>query len=115
MRTNDANRLLANRSCQSCILGVKLSLAKIDEYKSQISPEWAIKEDKLFRHWQFKNFKLSKAFVDQISELAEAEGHHPDITFSFDYVDVILYTHKANGLAEEDFILVAKIDQLESY
>ena len=104
---------LSQKSCRSCVLGVKLSAAKITEYKSQISPEWAIKEDKLFRHWRFKNFKESKALVDQVSELAEAEGHHPDITFSFSYVDIILYTHKAHGLAEEDFILAAKIDQLK--
>lgn len=103
---------LAQKSCRFCTLDIKLPPGKIGEYKSQISSEWIIKEDKLFRHWQFKNFKESKAWVDQISELAEAEGHHPDITFSFDYVDVILYTHKAGGLAEEDFILASKVDQL---
>lgn len=107
---------LAQKSCHSCILGVKLSPQKIEEYKSQISLEWDIKPgnniDKLYRRWKFKNFKEAKGFVDRISELAEAEGHHPNITFSYDYAEIILYTHKAGGLAEEDFILAAKIDNL---
>ncbi|MBI2454474.1 MAG: 4a-hydroxytetrahydrobiopterin dehydratase [Parcubacteria group bacterium] len=116
MRTNDANKLLANRSCRSCVWGVKLPGEKIGEYKSQISSEWSFESDggieKLYRRWKFKNFNEAKAFVDKISELAEAEGHHPDITFSYDYVEIVLYTHKAGGLAEEDFILAAKIDKI---
>lgn len=108
---------LSQKSCRSCVLGVKLSPKKIQEYKNQISPEWKIREEangknKLFRHWKFKNFRESKKFVDKISELADAEGHHPDITFSFGYVEVVLYTHKAGGLCEEDFIMAAKISEV---
>lgn len=93
-----------------------MSEEKIKEYKSQINPEWSLRTEggieKLHRRFRFKNFKEAKVFVDQISELAETEGHHPDITFSYDYAEIVLYTHKAHGLAEEDFILAAKIDKL---
>ena len=108
--------MLSEKSCKSCVLGIKLSSEMISEYKRELSSDWSIQEvdgiQKLYRHWIFKNFKASKEFVDKISQLAEEEGHHPDITFSFSYADVIIYTHKAGGLAEEDFILAAKIDNL---
>lgn len=108
---------LSQKSCKSCILGIKLPPEKIQEYKSQISSDWEIREDsgvnKLYRHWEFPNFRESKKFVDKISELAETESHHPDITFSFGYVEVVLYTHKAGGLCEEDFILAAKIEEIK--
>ncbi|MDP3710634.1 MAG: 4a-hydroxytetrahydrobiopterin dehydratase [bacterium] len=94
------------------MLGIKLPETIVQKYKSQIYPEWEIRNGKLYRHWKFPNFIEAKKFVDKISELAETESHHPDITFSFGYVDVVLYTHKASGLCEEDFILAAKIDEI---
>lgn len=110
---------LTQKSCKSCVLGIKLPTEKVGEYKNQISPEWEIREEtdginKLYRHWKFPNFRESKKFVDRVSEISEQEGHHPDITFSYGYVDIILYTHKAGGLCEEDFIIAAKIDDLEN-
>lgn len=62
--------------------------------------------------WQFKDYASSWAFVNQISELAEAEGHHPDITFGWGYVTVSLMTHSIGGLHENDFVLAAKINAL---
>jgi 4a-hydroxytetrahydrobiopterin dehydratase len=52
--------------------------------------------------------------VKLVSDLAESEGHHPDITFGWGYVTVSLQTHKINGLHENDFILAAKIDEVVS-
>ena len=45
--------------------------------------------------------------------IAEAEGHHPDVTFGWGYATVSLYTHKIKGLHENDFIIAAKIDRIE--
>lgn len=103
---------LSQKKCLDCQLGVKLSEDKIAEYKALISPEWAIRQGKLYRRRRFANFKQGKVFVDKISELAESEGHHPDITFSYTFIDIVLYTHKAKGLTEADFVLAAKIDEL---
>jgi 4a-hydroxytetrahydrobiopterin dehydratase len=52
------------------------------------------------------------AFVNKIAEVAEAEGHHPDLTISYNNLSVELTTHAINGLSENDFILAAKIDQI---
>ncbi len=92
--------------------GPKLTQDQIDELKSQLNSAWEIREGKLFRHFGFNNFKESKAFIDKISVLAEEMNHHPDITFSFKYADIILYTHFREGLTEADFVLAAKVDEL---
>ncbi len=84
---------------------------KLAQYMSEL-PLWQIKDGKLFRHWDFNNFQESKFFVDKVSALAEQAGHHPDIKFSFKYVDIEIYTHRIGGLTESDVVLAAKIDAL---
>ncbi|MEK7189082.1 MAG: 4a-hydroxytetrahydrobiopterin dehydratase [Patescibacteria group bacterium] len=92
--------------------GPKLTEEEINELKLELGSAWDIKDGKLFRHFDFNNFKESKAFVDKVSVLAEEANHHPDITFSFKYADIVLYTHFRQGLTEADFVLAAKIDGL---
>ena len=60
----------------------------------------------------FKNFIGALAFVNKVGDLAEAEGHHPDIHISYNKVQLTLTTHAIGGLSENDFILAAKIDSL---
>lgn len=103
---------LSQKKCIACQTGVKLSVNEAAEYKQQISPQWQIKDGKLTRAFKFKNFAEAKSFVDKISELAENEGHHPDLHFGWGYAAVTLYTHKIHGLTEADFVLAAKIDNL---
>jgi pterin-4a-carbinolamine dehydratase len=64
------------------------------------------------RTFRFRNFREAAAFVQEISELAEAEGHHPDISFGWGYATVGLQTKKIKGLHENDFIMATKIDQI---
>lgn len=92
--------------------GPKLSEAEIKELHTQLNPAWEIRDGKLTRHFDFKNFSEVRPFVEKICDLAEAANHHPDATFSFKYVDVVLYTHFRQGLTEADFVLAAKIDEL---
>jgi 4a-hydroxytetrahydrobiopterin dehydratase len=66
------------------------------------------------RTFKFKNFAEAFAFVKRVSELAEAEGHHPQICFGWGYTTVSLQTKKIKGLHENDFIMAAKMDQLVS-
>ena len=65
------------------------------------------------KKFEFKNFKEALAFVNKVGEIAEAEGHHPDIHLvSYKNVVIELYTHAIGGLSENDFIMAAKINAL---
>ena len=110
MTTNFKPMLLSQKTINDADTR-KLSADEIRQYLLEL-PLWQIKDNKLFRHWDFKNFKESKSFVDKVSELAEQVNHHPDIKFSFKYVDIEIYTHRAGGITESDVALAAKIDLL---
>jgi 4a-hydroxytetrahydrobiopterin dehydratase len=64
------------------------------------------------RTYRFSNFRDAFAFVREVAELAEAQGHHPDISFGWGYVTVSLQTKKIKGLHENDFIMAAKLDRI---
>jgi len=78
------------------------------------TPGWQLKEKghHLHKRYEFNDFLGSLSFVNKLGQLAEAEGHHPDIAFGWGYAEIKIFTHKINGLHENDFILAAKIDQL---
>jgi 4a-hydroxytetrahydrobiopterin dehydratase len=77
-------------------------------------PNWELRGEArcIDRNFKCKNFGDALAFVQKVGELAEAEGHHPDISFGWGYADVSLQTKKIRGLHENDFIMAAKIDRL---
>jgi 4a-hydroxytetrahydrobiopterin dehydratase len=75
-------------------------------------PEWTVKEKSLERDFVFKNFREAIAFVNRVADAAESEGHHPDITISYNKVHLSLSTHKIGGLSRNDFILATKIDKV---
>jgi len=64
------------------------------------------------RTFRFRNFREALAFVQQVGELAESEGHHPDISFGWGRATVSLSTKKIKGLHENDFIMASKIDRM---
>jgi len=80
------------------------------------APDWRLLENgtRLERRFTFKTFAAALAFVNRIGDLAEAEGHHPDITFGWGYAHVLFYTHKINGLHDNDFIMAAKVNALHA-
>jgi 4a-hydroxytetrahydrobiopterin dehydratase len=84
-----------------------------EEYRQQ-APEWSLLDDsaRIERHYRFKNFHEAFAFVERAAELAEAEGHHPDISFGWGYATVSLRTKKIKGLHENDFIMATKLDRI---
>jgi len=67
----------------------------------------------LYRAFKFEDFQAAMEFVQNVGEIAEQEDHHPDIEFGWGYANILIYTHKINGLHENDFILAAKINGLE--
>ncbi len=105
---------LSQKSCQPCQKGgTPLSAQQIAEYLPQLAQGWQVVENHhLQKTFRFKNFAEALAFTNRIGELAEQQGHHPDICLSWGKVVVDLYTHKINGLHENDFILAAQIDRL---
>ena len=76
-------------------------------------PKWTIKDGHVYRQFKFKDFKEAIQFVNKVAEIAEQENHHPDITINYNKVSIELYTHAINGLSENDFILPAKIDEIQ--
>lgn len=66
----------------------------------------------LTKSLSFPDFVSALAFVNSVGELAEDEGHHPDLYLSWGKVGIEIWTHKVDGLTESDFILAAKIDEL---
>ena len=78
---------------------------------------WDVKsnDDKsyyLIKNFKFKNFKESQNFINKVGQIAENENHHPDISFGWGYCNIKIFTHAIKGLAESDFVLAAKIDQI---
>jgi 4a-hydroxytetrahydrobiopterin dehydratase len=67
----------------------------------------------LTKTFQYKGFTPGVRLVDKIAEIAEQEGHHPDLHLSYGALKVDLTTHAAGGLTDNDFILAAKIDQIQ--
>jgi len=105
---------LADKKCVPC--EVKIPPMKEDEIQkhlSYLSLAWkAVDSRKIACEFKLKNFKEAIRFVNDIAEVAELEGHHPDIFISYNKVRIELLTHCINGLSENDFILAAKIENL---
>lgn len=72
---------------------------------------WRVDAKQLVKEYAFQNFTEAVAFVNKVAEVAEGEGHHPDIlVHDFKFVRLTLYTHAVGGLTENDFIVAAKVD-----
>ena len=105
---------LAAKSCEPCRGGIAPMTA--DEAKSHLGQVsgWELNADgtRIERCFSFGNFRTALDFVKEIGEVAEAEGHHPEIHFGWGYCRVEIFTHKIGGLHQNDFILAAKINDL---
>jgi 4a-hydroxytetrahydrobiopterin dehydratase len=105
---------LSAKTCVPCRGGVPpLTREKALEYATA-TPEWSLVEDgtRLVRRFEFADFRAAMEFVNRVADLAESEGHHPDIAIHWNKVELTLWTHKIGGLHENDFILAAKVDRL---
>ena len=108
---------LINKKCVPCEGGVPaLDLSEIHKYQKKVDG-WDVEsnEKKIYfleKKFKFKDFLKSQKFVNQVGEISEVEGHHPDILFGWGYATIKITTHAIEGLSENDFILAAKIDQI---
>jgi len=106
--------VLAEKTCTPCRGGTPpLTVEEAEAYRMQ-APEWVLRDEatRIERTYRFKSFGDAFAFVRRAGELAEAEFHHPDISFGWGYATVSLRTKKIKGLHENDFIMATKLDQL---
>jgi 4a-hydroxytetrahydrobiopterin dehydratase len=103
---------LVEKKCKPCEGSMPpLTQEQSNKLLEQI-PDWEIKDGHVYRQFKFKNFKEAISFVNKVAEVAEQEQHHPDININYNKVSIDLYTHSINGLSENDFIIAAKIDQI---
>lgn len=100
--------------CTPCQGGIPpISRDEAIKYLKEISG-WELIDNstKLKKDFKFPDFLSALSFVNEISQLSEKEGHHPDISFGWGYVRIFFYTHKINGLNKNDFVMAAKVDSL---
>jgi 4a-hydroxytetrahydrobiopterin dehydratase len=105
---------LASLECVPCRGGVPpLGGPEIEDLLRELEGWEVIEGHHLLKSFEFKDFRGALAFVNRVGEVAEEQGHHPDIDFGWGRARVSIWTHKIDGLTESDFILAAKIDKLE--
>lgn len=115
---------LTKQHCVPCEGGVEpLKGEELENYVTYLNSEWKMDGEgdafdglgkKLERKFKFKDFKEAMVFVNKVADIAESEGHHPDIEISYNKVEIELTTHAIKGLSPNDFILASKIDALFS-
>ena len=104
---------LASKQCVPCRGGVPpLPAEESAKFQAQLDGWEVVNNHHLRKEYKFKDFKEAQAFVIRVGELAEEQGHHPDICFGWGKAEITIWTHKIDGLTESDFILAAKIDRL---
>ncbi len=109
---------LAKKKCIPCEGGIPpFDMEEIHKYLKRVNG-WNVLKDKdtnffIEKEFKFKDYVSSEKFVLEIGKIAEGEGHHPDISFGWGYAKIKISTHAIKGLAESDFILASKIDQIK--
>jgi len=107
---------LAGKECIPCKGGIPpLRGPESTELLDKLGGGWrVVDEHHLEKEYRFKDFRTALDFTNRVGELAETQGHHPDIYLSWGKVRLVIWTHKIDGLTESDFIFAAKADCVES-
>ncbi|MBI2339633.1 MAG: 4a-hydroxytetrahydrobiopterin dehydratase [Deltaproteobacteria bacterium] len=105
---------LSKKQCIPCRGGVPpLQGPEIQKYFEQLKTGWkVVGEHHLEKEYPFKGFRPALDFTNKVGEMAEGQGHHPDIHLAWGKVKIVIWTHKIDGLTESDFIFAAKADEL---
>ena len=106
---------LASRECIPCKGGVPpLEGAELVTLLGDLGREWEVVDGHhLQKEYRFEDFRDALAFTNRIGQMAEEQGHHPDIELAWGRVGLRVWTHKIDGLTESDFIWAAKADELK--
>lgn len=101
---------LSDQTCKPPKAGdAPFSSAQAEQMRREV-PAWSLEGATIKREFQFKDFREAMAFVNKVADVAEGQGHHPDIFVSYRTVRLTLTTHKIGGLSQNDFIMAARID-----
>ena len=104
---------LSSRTCVPCKGGVPaLNGEEIAPLLNQLTDWRVVDNHHLTKDYTFDDFVSALALVNKIADLAEEQGHHPDLLLTWGKVGIKIWTHKIDGLTESDFILAAKIDAM---
>ena len=105
---------LAEKDCVPCKGGVApLKGPDLGRLVGELGGGWqVIRDHHLEKEFKFKDFREALAFTNKVGDLAEAQGHHPDIYLAWGKVKLTIWTHKIDGLTESDFVFAAKAEQL---
>ena len=105
---------LASRHCEPCNAETPpIEGEEARRLLSEIDARWELIDDHhLSGRFKFDDFRAALAFANRVGDIAEAEGHHPEICLTWGRAAIRIWTHAIDGLSENDFILAAKIDQL---
>ena len=104
---------LTSMVCVACQGGMPpLKGKEIQVFLKKVRGWKVIKQHHIEKEFKFKDFKEALMFVNKVGKIAEKERHHPNIDFTWGKAKITLYTHKINGLHQNDFIVAAKIDEL---
>ena len=104
---------LKNQKCVPCEGGTPpLTKEESEKLLVQVSNHWQLSEKSISADFKFKNFKESMTFVNKVADIADQEGHHPDIYIYYAKVKLELTTHAIKGLSINDFIVSSKIDEV---
>lgn len=109
-------RTLHSHHCEPCEGGVApLKREEFSLYLPQIQGWNVVSDLALEKEFVFKDFKEAVVFINKVAELAESEGHHPDLNLhNYKKLTITLSTHAINGLSVNDFVMAVKIDTLHS-
>ncbi len=105
---------LRKKKCIPCKADIpRLTEGQVAQYRTLLKGNWqVIDSKKIAKEFTFRDFKGAIVFVDNVAEIAEEEGHHPDIHIFYNKVTIELWTHAIAGLSENDFIVARKIEEL---
>ena len=105
---------LKNQKCQACSGNTpKFDEKQITDNLSKLN-SWSVNDEQkmIYKKFNFKTFKQALNFTNKVGEIADLEGHHPDISLGWGYSLIMLHTHAIQGLSINDFIIAAKIDEI---
>ena len=105
---------LSKKQCVPCTGGVPpLKGDALQALRTEVDSAWSVvDEHHLEREYRFDDFRQALDFTVRVGEMAEEQGHHPDIYLAWGKVKLAMWTHKIDGLTESDFIFAAKADTL---
>ncbi len=107
---------LAAKQCVPCRGGVPpLKGRELLSLQNQVQGWTVVEEHHIAKAYKFPDFRKALDFVNRVGELAEEQGHHPDIYLAWGKVEIKIWTHKIDGLTESDFILAAKVDRIPQF